>query len=128
MSSQKKNLKLSTSKFKNILKCVKELDEISQTNNTKRRKKLIKEAKNCVIDSISEIAKNCLTGNVPLKNCDFKKLSKYKKVLRKLSQKSPNSRRRKLLQQTGGTLLPSLIIPALTFVASIIGDAIRKKL
>ena len=114
-------------KFDQVLKCAKELDELSNVKDKVQRKLLIKNAENCVIDAISEIAKNCLAGNIPLKSCDFKKLSKYQKLLRQISRKSSNTKRRKTIEQSGG-FLNLLIPPALTLIASVVSDVISKKI
>ena len=103
------------------------MDKITKTKNSKLRNKYLKEANNCVIDAISEIAKNCLIGNVPLKTCDFKKLRKYQKLLRKLSKKSPVVKRRNLIIQRGG-FISFLIPPALSLIASVVGELIEKKI
>ena len=114
-------------KFDKVLKCAKELDELSNVKDKVQRKELLKNAENCVIDAISEIAKNCLAGNIPLKSCDFKKLSKYQKQLRQISKKSSNQKRRNIIVQSGG-FLNLLIPPALTLIASVLSNVISKKL
>jgi len=114
-------------KFNKILKCASELEKISKTKDNKTRRNLIHQAKNCVIDAISEIALNCLKGNIPLNKCDFKKLSKYQTILRILSKPSLISKRNQLIQQRGG-FLQLLIPPALSLVASIVGDLIGRKI
>jgi hypothetical protein len=88
---------------------------------------LILDAEKCVIDAISEIAKNCLAGNINLKRCDFQKLSKYQNILRQISKKSTVKRRKQILQQKGG-FLSLLIPPALSLIASVVGDLIGSKL
>jgi hypothetical protein len=114
-------------KFNRVLRCAKSLHNISKIKDQKLRNKLILNAEKCVIDAISEIAKNCLAGNINLKTCDFKNLSKYKKVLRLISKKSSVKRRKQLLQQKGG-FLSFLIPPALSLIASVVGDLISSKL
>lgn len=116
-----------TSKFQNILKCSAELDQLAKSRTTNQRRKLIENAEDCLINAISELANNCLSGNFPLNKCQFKKLSKYKNILRKLKKKTKLLTRRKLLIQNGG-FLPFLIPPALSFIASLIAEVIAKKL
>lgn len=113
-------------KFNSVLKCAKELSDIAEAENEKKRKILIKKARECVINAISEIAVNCLKGNFPLKNCDFNKLKKYKKQLIYLSKSSPINKRKKYLIQKGG-FLNLLIPPALSFIGSLVYDLLRKK-
>ena len=88
---------------------------------------MISDLKACVVDAISEIAANCLNGNIPLKNCEFNKLSKYKNVLRKLQKRTSVNTRRKLLRQSGG-FLQFLLPPALSFIASILASYVKKKI
>jgi hypothetical protein len=92
-----------------------------------QQKKIIENAENCLINAISELADNCLAGNFPLNKCQFKKLAKYKNILRRLKRKTKVQTRRRILKQYGG-VLPALVVPALGFLASIIGTAISKKI
>ena len=110
-----------------IFDCAIELDQLAKARSDKQRKFLLKRAKDCVIDSISEIALNCLKGNVPIKNCDFKKLRRYKSILRKISSPSPCYKRRKILVQKGG-FLPILLNTALGFLGSLAVDYLKKKI
>jgi hypothetical protein len=114
-------------KFNKILNCAKSLHNISKNKNPIARNRLILDVEKCVIDAISEIAKNCLAGNINLKTCDFNKLSKYKKTLRQISKKSSVEKRKRILQQKGG-FLSLLIPPALSLIASVVGDLISSKL
>ena len=101
---------LSYLKFNKVSKCAQELDNLVKEKDPKERVNLIKEVKVCVIDAISEIAKNCLIGNIPLSNEDFSNLSKYQHILRLISRPSSIERRRKLIQRGSGfidTLLPA---------------------
>lgn len=121
---------MSRKKNKRIFNCAIELNRIAKTKSPIRRKIILNQAKNCVIESISEIALNCLKGNFPIKNCDFKKLRKNKLILRKLAQKYPNKfpieERRKLLIQKGG-FLQILIPAALSYLGSLTADYLYKK-
>jgi len=116
-----------TSKFKNITKCLNELEHLAKTKSPNKRVNLIKNAESCLIDAISELASNCLAGNVPLNKCQFKKLSKYKAILRRLRRKTKVNTRKKILSQNGG-ILPALVGPALTLLTSLIGSELSKKL
>ena len=113
-------------KFNKILKCQNELKKISSKKSVEKRNKLINNARDCVIDAISEIAKNCLYGNIPLNNCDFKSLSKYKVLLRKLTKKSSVPRRKKIIIQRGG-FLQFLVPSTLSFIESLISELINRK-
>ena len=114
-------------KFDNVLKCAKELENLAKVKDFKNKKVLIKNAEDCVIDAISEIALNCLNGRIPLRDCDFKSLIKYQTVLRKISKIGPVNKRKRLISQTGG-FLNLLIPPALSLIASVIGGYLSKRL
>ena len=117
------------SKVKNILNCAEELHQLAKIRNGAKIRKKIAEVRDCVINAISELADNCLRGNIPLKKSGFKKLSLFKKLLRKLRRKTKVKTRRNLLIQQGGfAILPLLIPPALSLLASVVGSAINKKL
>lgn len=109
-----------------VLQCAAELDLIAKAKTKKHRSDLIRSAKNCVIDSISEIALNCLKGNLPLKSCDFKKLKRQKTILRKLASRLPVDQRRKLILQKGG-ILPFLVPTALGFLGTLATKYIKKR-
>ena len=111
-------------KFNKVLKCAVELDKLVKEKDPKNRVNLIKEVKDCVIDAISEIAKNCLAGNIPLSKEDFNNLSKYQHILRLISKPSPIERRRKFIQRGAGfldTLLPAALI-LITYIINEITD------
>ena len=114
-------------KFDNVLKCAKELENLAKVKDFKNKKVLIKNAEDCVIDAISEIALNCLNGQIPLRDCDFKSLIKYQTVLRKISKIGPVNKRKRLISQTGG-FLNLLIPPALSLIASVVGGYLSKRL
>jgi hypothetical protein len=114
-------------KFWNILRCKKELEKLATADSIKERKIILNKSKDCVINAISEIAKNCLYGNIPLKSCDFSKLSKYQNILRKISKISPVGKRKRLIIQKGGFL--NLLIPAaLSIVTTIASNYLKKKI
>ena len=70
------------SKVKNILNCAEELHQLAKIRNEPKRREKLAEVRDCVINAISELADNCLRGNIPLKKGRFKKLSLFKKLLR----------------------------------------------
>lgn len=79
-----------------------------------RRKSFFKTADKELVQSICECALNTLKGNVPLKSCQKKTLSRYKRVLRKLVlPKGCWKAKRRILIQHGAGFLPALIAPIL---------------
>ena len=97
-----------------IARAVSDLKKLKRLSKKGRRKFFKECSKDCVL-RICECIKNILKGNVPLKSCHLKKLSRHRQSLRSLSAKSTTLvKRRKLLQKGGflGALLPA-ILPAL---------------
>ena len=85
------------------------------------RKSLLKLADEDLIRCIVECADNTLKGHVQLTSVQKKKLSKHKKVLRKLVKRGESWRtKRKFITQSGGFLLP-LLAPVLgTLLANLL--------
>lgn len=84
------------------------------TMTPSRRKLFLKSADKNLIQAICECALNTLKGNVPLRNCQKKTLSRYKRCLRNLIRpKSGWKQKRKFLVQKGGALLPALLGPVI---------------
>ena len=113
-------------KFNKVLKCALELDSLVKAKDPIERSKLLKKVKDCVIDAISEIAKNVLSGNIPLNEEDFNKLSKYQNILRLIAKRSPVDRRRNLIIQKGTGLIDSLIPAALLLISVLITHLTRE--
>jgi len=96
-----------------------ELDQLVKETNPLKRANLLEQVKDCVIDAISEIAKNCLSGNIPLSEEDFKNLEKYQKILRIISKPCSAEKRRNLIIQKGG-FIDSLVPAALLLITVLI--------
>ena len=97
-----------------IQKCEKDLIKLNQCKNIKERRKLMKQCDECLTDAVSEIAKNCLIGNLKLKNCELKNLKKYSKILKILSKRNSYEKRKKLIVQKGGFL--QYLIPSALYL------------
>jgi len=92
-----------------------------------QRKAILHTADYDLIVCLCECALNILNGNVPLKSHDREKLEKYKTHLRELaSEKTSNSKRRKILVQKGG-FVPALLAPILGVAGQLLIDAIVNK-
>jgi len=91
------------------------------------RKSLLQLADKDLIRCICECADNTLKGHVKLTPGQKKKLSAYKKVLRRIAKKGEAWKtKRKVISQCGGAL-PALLIPILgTVVTSLISAWQRK--
>jgi hypothetical protein len=83
----------------------------------KQRLKIISKCDDELIKCLSECAQNTLNSNVPLTPNQLKKLACHKKIVRCLACKNTTlkAKRKKILKQTGGFLLP-LLVPILTAI------------
>lgn len=98
------------------------LDMLTRSNSISRQK-ILKKADFDLIKAIIECALNVLNGNVQIECERMKKLRKYKKTLRKISEPGKNwSLKKKVIVQSGGSFLPLLLTPIVTSLI----DLIRK--
>jgi len=93
-----------------ISECQDKLKKLINCPNSRIRNNLLRKSKGSLINAISEISKNCLIGNLPLKKSEIAKLKKYRKALRFISGKNSLEKRRKIILQRGGFL--SILIPS----------------
>ena len=114
---------------------MKQLNRLSKNKNylcllsnckNKLRKVIVSNSNKDQIYSVCECILNVSSGNVKLNDEDFTKLKKYKKIFRKLLNKSSGLReKKKLLVQHGGFL--QFLIPAvISGISSIVAAAISK--
>jgi len=85
----------------------------------KLRKAIISNCDKELIHAISECALNVLRGNVNLTDCQKKRLCKFKGRLRTVIDKRvPLSRKKRLINQHGGFLVPlfSAVLPTLASI------------
>lgn len=101
-----------------VIKCLPELEKLSKLKSLSKRKVILKRAKSCLFYAISEIAKNTITGNIPLNQKQKNKLYIHRRQLREISRKSGVSLKRKklIINQKGGAFLPALLIPAVSYL------------
>lgn len=86
--------------------------------NPRKRKEMLKSAKFDLIKSIVECIENILKGNFKIKKAILKKLKRYKTVLKKLcSAKAGWKRKKKVIIQSGGAFLPTLLAPIISVLA-----------
>lgn len=105
-------------------KLVPELNRLRRMK-TKDRKWFIKTCSRDVIDSISECCANILKGNVRLTPAQYKKLRKYKRALRKMSDRKVSSENRRKTLQAGG-FLGFLLPPLIGLASSLVGRLINR--
>ena len=98
------------------------LNLLCKSNKKKFRIFLIQNASKEQIYSICEIVLNILNGN--LKVSDKNKLSKKRKLLRKIIQKSSLKKKRYLIQKGGflEILIPSIVSGLASIISNIISE------
>lgn len=87
----------------------------------KERRHILKQPGDELTKCLCECALNTLNSNVTLTAAQFKKLSRHKRILRLLADKkvSLKSKKKKILKQAGGFLVP-LLVPILTTVLELL--------
>ena len=94
---------------KRVHKHRRELCFLGTCKNKAARNRFIKQAPSPVIQSVGDVAKTLLYGELPIKLSDRKKLRKRKSYLLKLASKGNINRKRKLLSgQVGGNILGTI--------------------
>jgi hypothetical protein len=109
---------------KKLKKNISYIDVLSKAKK-KQRDAIIKTADNELIQCLCECALNILNGNVPLKNSDFQRLSKYKQQLRNLSDPDIHFNQKRDVLQRGG-FLPLLLTPILTLAGQLLANSLAK--
>ena len=89
-----------------------------------KAKKFRKKALKTLVDddsvrAISECCLNVLHGNLKLKKKQKQKLTKYKKEIRYLVHGKNKLKKKKLVIQRGGAILPWIIGPAISLISSL---------
>ena len=82
--------------------------QVLGSSKPKLRKAILKAVDPNVINLLSECSLNVLEGNVKLKPCVKRELSKYKGSLRSLTANTSLAKKRRVLIQKGG-FLPALL-------------------
>jgi len=103
------------------------LELLAAIRNKKTRELVLKDlskGNSAIFESLSEICKNIILGNIRLKAADKSKLKKYKNLIVALASKpKTKSIQNKLIVQSGDAL--PLLIP---IVAGILGEYIGSKI
>lgn len=96
------------------------LSLLSKSKSKKRRDALINLATSQEILAIVECILNILQGNVKIPAGQFKKLKRHKNILRDLvRRKTSIKKKRSILKQKGGSILPMLLPLALNTLTSL---------
>ena len=91
----------------------------------KLRKAIISNCDKDLVNCVIECALNLLHGNVKLSDCMRRKLRKYRRQLRTVDRRVTLARKKKLIIQRGGFLVP-LLSAVLPTLASLIYDGLKK--
>lgn len=95
------------------------LKQLSRTKEKRKRNNILKKGGTDLTKCLCECALNVIKGNVPLSSKQFDKLKPFKNPITKLGNKRiPLYRKRKIIQQSGGSLLTVLLTPILGALAS----------
>lgn len=80
------------------------------------------------VNAIGEGTLNILCGNVPVSQSVLKTLKRRKRSLQTIANKRlPIKQRRRVISQTGGAILSTILGILLPTIASLIGSAVAKK-
>ena len=115
-------------KFNKVVNCLPELKKLANAKSDKQRVVILSQVNDCVINAISEIAKNCLHSKIPLRNCDFKSLKSYQHILRLLQDSSLSTNKRKQIIIQNGGFLSFLIRPAIALISTVLAEYVGKRL
>lgn len=83
------------------------------------KRKIIRHCDRQLIDCFCECSKNVLSGNVPLKTVQLRKLRREKKNLRALALKKTSLQKKRKILQKGG-FIGALLTPVLSILGSLL--------
>jgi len=91
----------------------------------KLRRAILANSDKELVNSVGKCALNVLQGNVKLSNCKKRKLRKFRRQLRTVADSHmPLARKKKLIIQSGGVLVPLLSV-VLPTIASLIYEHLK---
>nr|DAC81315.1 TPA_asm: gasderminX [Larimichthys croaker adintovirus] len=94
----------------------------------RKRKDILAHSSPDFLQALCEIALNLLKGNIPLSSPQYKKLKSRRKIIRLLADKKTalNQKRRTLMKQSGGFILP-LLSAAVPILGNLIGGLVNRR-
>lgn len=99
------------------MRCLPTLRKLMNARVLSKRRQLLRSCRGgCIYYAISEISRNILNGRIPLSGGQWKVLNRYKDQLRELRKKSISLKRRKVIANQRGGLLPGLLKPAIAYL------------
>lgn len=91
-------------------------------SSPKQRRVILQSATDDFVVALCELALNLLHGHIPLKHVQYQKLKKKKREIKIVADKKISvGRKRRLINQQGGFLLPLLSV-AIPFITSLIAS------
>lgn len=103
-----------------------ELLKVLSKAKPKQRKAIVATSSNDLVLAICEVVDNMLKGTLKLNAQQKKKLGHYKSVLREIANRKVSQKKKKELIVQKGGFLGTLLVPALSLIASLIGQAVSK--
>ena len=111
---------------KKAIKCYPCLRLLAHARTHKERTKILSKSPQIIYSVLADIAKQILNGTITVEPSIRAKLSRYKNSIRSLASSSKAIQRKRLINQKGGAILPLLIKPALTALATILANRFSK--
>ena len=111
---------------KKAIKCYPCLRQLSQAKSYKQRSQILAKSPQIIYTVLADIAKQILNGRITVDPSIKAKLSRYKNSIRSLASSSKAIQRKRIINQQGGAILPLLIKPALTALATILANRLSK--
>ena len=112
-------MKITTKSRTRLQRQYQALRQLRKTKNKKLRCAILKKGGNELTTCLCECALNVIKGHVPLTKVQFKKLKRMKRPLQQLTNKKISlKKKRRILEQKGGALLPNIITPLIGALAS----------
>ena len=97
---------------------------VLREGDTKIRKAVLSSSSDHLVRAVSEICLNAIKGGLPLSRQQIKRLTPHRNLICYLATKKHSlKKKRRLLTQKGG-FLQALLVPALSVIAGLVGDAI----
>lgn len=92
--------------------------QLLAASKPKTRKKILKAANFELVTAIVECVYNVIVGNVAVSSKRCAKLKTYKKILRRIQSTKENDwlKKKKIIVQSGGSFLPLLLQPVISYL------------
>lgn len=108
---------------KTLRKTLAVLDLLSKIKDNNHRNAILSQLghESKLFCSLSEICKNIINGNLPLKNSDKKYVKKYKTIIVEIANNPRSIKdRKRLINQTGGAFWLALLPIAITAISELV--------